>query len=229
LLFNTLEISLYQLLLFPVPVIIALLFHELKGNRFRSLVQSVTYAPHFISVVVMVGMVFAFLNPGTGIVNKALAALGFEPVQFLSDPSWFKTVFVLSGEWQSFGWGTIIYLAALSAVNPDLHEAAMVDGASRLRRIWHINLPSILPTIIILLILDFGSFMAVGFEKIYLMQNPLNMGASDVIQTYVYRVGLTQGQYSYSAAIGLFNSVISCGLLVLFNRIARKTTEISLW
>lgn len=229
LLWNTLEINFYQLLLFPVSVIVALAFHEITSRRFRNWVQTITYAPHFISVVVMVGMMVAFLNPVTGIINKVVIAIGLEPIPFLSDPAWFKSVFVLSGEWQNLGWGAIIYLAALAAINPQLHEAAKVDGATRLQRIWHVNLPGILPTIIILMILNFGNFMAVGFEKIYLLQNPLNMSSSDVIQTYVYRSGLIQGQYGYSAAIGLFNSVINCFLLVLFNRIARKTTETSLW
>ena len=226
---NTLLINIYQLALFPVSIIVALSINELRHGFFKSSVQTITYAPHFISVVVMAGMIIALLNPVTGIVNVLIQKLGGEPIGFLTDPGWFKTVFVLSGEWQNLGWGAIIYLAALAGIDPQLHEAAKVDGASRLQRIWHINLPGILPTIIILLILNMGSFMAIGFEKIYLLQNPLNMESSDVIQTYVYRSGLLQAQYSYSAAVGLFNSLINFALLISFNQIARKTGETSLW
>jgi len=161
-------------------------------------------------------------------VNLILGAFGIESINFMIRPEWFKTIFVLSGEWQNLGWGTIIYLAALAGVNPELHEAAKVDGATRLQRVIHINLPGILPTIMILLILNMGNLMTVGFEKIYLMQNDLNLEASDVIQTYVYRAGLLQAQYSFSAAIGLFNNVINFIILVAFNRLARRTGT-SLW
>src|SRR5690606_39044744 len=150
------------------------------------------------------------------------------PINFMTSPAWFKTIFVLSGEWQNLGWGAIIYLAALAGIDPQLHEAAKVDGASRWQRIWHINLPGILPTIVILLILNMGNFMSVGFEKILLMQNPLNLEASQVIQTYVYDIGLLNGQFSYSTAVGLFNSVINFIILIVFNRLARRTGT-SLW
>ncbi|WP_135557108.1 ABC transporter permease [Paenibacillus cymbidii] len=226
---NTVLISAYQLLLFPVPIIVALSLNELKNGLFKQLVQTVTYAPHFISVVVMSGMILAFLSPSAGIVNKLLGWVGFGPIGFLSEPGWFKTVYVFSGEWQSMGWGAIIYLAALAGVNPDLHEAATMDGANRLQRIWHINLPGIMPTIVILFILNMGSFMALGFEKILLLQNPLNMEASDVIQTYVYRNGLLQGRYSFSAAVGLFNSAINLVILVTANQVARRLNQASLW
>ncbi|MCU6707867.1 ABC transporter permease subunit [Paenibacillus sp. J5C_2022] len=226
---NTLLINVYQLLLFPVSIIVALSFNELKDGLYKRLVQTITYAPHFISVVVMSGMIIAFLNPSTGIVNTVIQAFGGKPIAFMTEPGWFKSIFVLSGEWQQLGWGAIIYLAALSGVDPQLHEAAKVDGANRLRRIWHINLPHIAPTITILLILNFGSFMAIGFEKIYLLQNDLNLTSSDVIQTYVYRSGLLNAQYSFSAAVGFFNSIINFVLLIVFNRIAKKTTETSLW
>jgi putative aldouronate transport system permease protein len=226
---NTFLISIYQLALFPISIIVALAFNELKNGWFKRSAQTITYAPHFISVVVMAGMIVAFLNPSTGIINQFVKLLGFEPVAFLSEPDWFKTIFVFSGEWQNLGWGAIIYLAALSGVNPLLHEAAKIDGATRLQRIWYINIPAILPTIVILLILNFGNFMAIGFEKIYLLQNPLNMGSSDVIQTYVYRSGLLEAQYSFSAAVGFFNSLINFILLILFNYIARRTTQNSLW
>jgi putative aldouronate transport system permease protein len=225
---NTLLISLYQLSLFPVPILIALSINEVRKARFKRFVQMVTYMPHFISVVVMVGMILAFLSPTTGIVNNVIRYFGGESIPFMTEPGWFKSIYVLSGEWQNAGWGTIIYLAALSGINPELHEAAQIDGASRFQRIRHINIPGILPTVIILFILNMGSFMGIGFEKIYLMQNPLNMEASDVIQTHVYRNGLLQAQYSYSSAIGLFNNLINFVILLTFNRIARRTGT-SLW
>lgn len=225
---NTLLINLYQLALFPLPIIAALSINELRNGKFKTTVQTITYAPYFISVVVLVGMIVTFLDPRTGIVNLMLNALGFESINFMIRPEWFKTIFVLSGEWQNLGWGSIIYLAALAGINPELHEAAKVDGASRLQRVIRINLPGILPTIMILLILNMGNLMTVGFEKIYLMQNDLNLEASDVIQTYVYRAGLLQAQYSFSAAIGLFNNVINFIILVSFNRLARRTGT-SLW
>jgi putative aldouronate transport system permease protein len=225
---NTLLINVYQLALFPVSIIVALALNEARNPRFKKFVQTVTYAPHFISVVVMVGMISAFLNPATGIVNKLIMVLGGETIPFMVKPEWFQTIYVLSGEWQTLGWGAIIYLAALTGINPELHEAAKVDGASRLKRIWHINIPGILPTIIIMLILNMGHFMSIGFEKIYLMQNDLNLEASDVIQTFVYRSGLLKAEYGFAAAIGLFNNLINFFLLVIFNQLTRKTGT-SLW
>ncbi|MCS7462179.1 sugar ABC transporter permease [Paenibacillus doosanensis] len=227
---NTIGISLYELVVgFPVPILLALALNELRDGAFKKWVQTVTYAPHFISVVVMAGMIIAFASPGTGLINLAIKAFGGEPVPFLTEPGWFKSVFVLSGVWQSMGWGTIIYLAALAGVDPQQHEAAMIDGATRLQRVWHVNLPSIVPTMVILLILNVGNFMSVGFEKVFLLQNPLNLESSDVISTYVYRSGLVQGQFSFSAAIGLFNSVINFILLLTVNRIAKRLNETSLW
>lgn len=228
LMWNTLSINLYQLLLFPVSIIVALSLNELRDGKFKKTAQTITYAPHFISVVVFVGMLIAFLDPATGIINHFIQLLGFEPINFMTSPAWFKTIFVFSGEWQNLGWGAIIYLAALAGIDPQLHEAAKVDGATRWQRIWHINLPGIMPTIIILLILNMGNFMSVGFEKILLMQNPLNLEASQVIQTYVYDIGLLNGQFSYSTAVGLFNSVINFIILIIFNRLARRTGT-SLW
>lgn len=226
---NTFLINLYQLALFPVSVIVALSINELKDGFFKRFTQTVTYAPHFISVVVMVGILLTFLHPVTGIINVIIQALGGQPVAFMTEPDWFKSVFVLSGEWQNLGWGAIIYLAALAAVDPQLHEAALMDGASRPQRIWHINLPSILPTIVILLILQMGNFMAVGFEKVYLMQNPLNLSSSEIIQTYVYKAGLLQAQYSFSTAVGFFNAVVNLVLLVSFNRLAKRVPGTGLW
>ncbi|MCQ6561605.1 ABC transporter permease [Paenibacillus mendelii] len=225
---NTLQINLFQLALFPVSIIVALSIHEVTRARFKRLVQLVTYAPHFISVVVISGMILVFLDPSSGIVNTIIKALGGDPVSFITEPGWFKSIYVLSGEWQNLGWGAIIYLAALAGINPELHEAAQIDGASRWQRIFHINIPGIMPTIMILFILNLGSFMNVGFEKIYLLQNPLNMESSEVIQTHVYRSGLLQAQYSYTAAIGLFNNLINFAILLTFNRLARRSGN-SLW
>ena len=171
---NTLILSLYQLLLFPLPIILALSLNELKNGAFKKWAQTLTYAPHFISVVVVVGMIVIFLDPINGLVNQVISLFGGEQIRFLDNPKWFRHVFVWSGVWQSLGWGSIIYLAALAGVNPELHEAAEVDGATRMQRILHINIPSILPTIIVLLILNIGSFMSVGFEKVLLLQNSLN-------------------------------------------------------
>ncbi|NWL89394.1 MULTISPECIES: ABC transporter permease [unclassified Paenibacillus] len=230
LLWNTLSISLYELAVgFPIPIILALAFNEIRNGFFKKLAQTVTYAPHFISVVVMAGMIIAFLSPSTGIIIHLIEGLGLQAPAFLTDPRWFKTIYVLSGVWQSTGWGTIIYLAALSGVDPGLHEAAIIDGASRFQRIRHINIPTLLPTMTILLILNMGSLLGVGFEKILLLQNPLNMTSSDVISTFVYRSGLVDAQYSFSTAIGLFNSVINCILLITVNQIVRRTSENSLW
>jgi putative aldouronate transport system permease protein len=227
---NTLGIGVYQLLVgFPVPIALALLINEVRSKRFSRFVQTVTYAPHFLSTVVMVGMIFIFLSPQTGILNGLITWLWGAPINFLTEPAWFKSIYVGSGVWQQMGWSSIIYLAALTGIDQQLHEAARVDGASRWQRIWHINLPGIMPTITILLILNMGSLLSVGFEKVFLMQNSLNMSASDIISTHVYRKGIIDGQYSYSAAVGLFNSVINFTLLVIVNRIARKVNDTSLW
>ncbi|WP_257351510.1 ABC transporter permease [Pseudalkalibacillus decolorationis] len=229
LLINTLLINLYQLALFPLPIILALSINELRLGVFKKWSQTITYAPHFISVVVVVGMIVAFLDPQNGLINNIIVAVGGEPIDFLTSPVWFKHIFVWSGVWQQLGWGAIIYLAALAGVNPELHEAAKVDGATRLQRIWHVNIPAILPTIIVLLILNMGNFMAIGFEKVLLMQNSLNLSSSSVIQTFVYKSGLLEGQYSFAAAIGLFDSMINIILLVTMNQLAKKTSDNSLW
>ena len=227
---NTAGISLYQLAVaFPMPIILAILLSELRSNRFRKTMQMLTYAPHFLSVVVIVGMMTTMLSPRTGIVNFALRAAGFESIFFMAEPTWFKTLYVFSGIWQNCGWSSIIYIAAIAGIDPNLFEAAIVDGASTFRRIIHITIPSIMPTIVILLILQCGQIMSVGFEKVFLMQNNINMPASDVISTYVYRAGLLNAQISFASAVGLFNSVINCTLLVIVNQIARKKGETSLF
>ncbi|WP_270789097.1 ABC transporter permease [Enterococcus diestrammenae] len=227
---NTLGISIYSLAVgFPLPIILALALNELKDGRFKKFTQTVTYAPNFISVVVVCGMVIAFLTPSTGIINHLLDFLGFERISFMTDPKWFKTVYVLSGVWQGTGWGSVIYLAALSGVDTQLHEAATVDGATRLQRIWYINIPTIIPTMVILLIMNVGSLMSMGYEKILLMQNALNMDSSNVIATFVYKQGLLDAQYSYASAVGLFNAAINAFLLIVVNKISRKVSETSLW
>ncbi|SDS92115.1 carbohydrate ABC transporter membrane protein 1, CUT1 family [Paenibacillaceae bacterium GAS479] len=230
LIWNTLSISFYELAIgFPIPIILALAFNEVKTGFFKKLVQTVTYAPHFISVVVMAGMIITFLSPSNGILIHMLEWIGINPPDFLTDPRWFKTMYVLSGVWQGAGWGTIIYLAALSGVDPGLHEAAIIDGASRFQRLRHINIPTIIPTMTILLILNVGSMLNIGFEKVLLLQNPLNMESSNIIATFVYKSGLVDAQYSFSTAVGLFNSVVNCVLLITINQIVRRTSQNSLW
>ncbi|WP_412761527.1 ABC transporter permease [Paenibacillus chibensis] len=227
---NTLLLSLYELAIsFPIPIIMALLLNQIQNVRFKKFIQTVTYAPHFISAVVIVGMLFVFLSPRNGLINELIVFFGGSPTYFMARPEWFKTIFVFSGLWQNAGWSMIIYLAALTNVSPDLHEAATVDGANKYQRIWHIDLPSIMPTVIILLILSIGNFMNVGFEKVYLMQNALNLDASEVIQTYVYKSGLLSAQYSYSAAVGLFNAGINFILLITVNELAKRLKQNSLW
>ncbi|CAM3654884.1 ABC transporter permease [Marinicrinis lubricantis] len=229
---NTLIISFYELLAgFPIPIILALALNATLRTRYKQVVQFVTYMPFFISTVVMVGMIMQFLNPRVGIVNIALGWFGFDPINFMGEPEWFKSVYVWSGIWQTAGWGTIIYLAALAGVSPEIHEAATIDGASRFQRILHVDLPGIMPTIVTLLILNAGMIMGIGFEKIFLMQNPLNISSSEVISTYVYSVSLASNapNYSYATAIGLFNSVINLALIMTVNQIAKKVGGTSLW
>ncbi len=227
---NTLGIALYDLLAgFPIPIAFALLLNQLRFRRFKKALQTITYAPHFISVVVIAGMIHIFLSPRVGIVNTFLRFLGLSPVFFLGKPELFKSVFVISGIWQHFGWSSIIYIAALSAINPELYEAATVDGATRFQRMLRIDIPGIMPTMVILLILNVGRFMQVGFQKILLLQNSMNLSASEVIETYVYKTGILSAQYSYSAAIGLFNALINVVLLITVNRAARALSETSLW
>lgn len=227
---NTLSINIYQLVAgFPLPIILALLLNYCVFPRFKRTVQMITYAPHFISVMVLVGMVNIFLSPYNGVINMVIKVLTGSTVHFLGKPELFQSIFVWSGIWQNVGWGSIIYIGALTSISPELHEAAIADGASKLRRVWHIDIPGILPTIIMMLILNLGSLMNLGFQKIYLMQNDAVLGVSEVISTYVYKVGLTKSMYSYASAIGLFNNVINILLLVIANKLAKKYTESSLF
>jgi putative aldouronate transport system permease protein len=227
---NTIGISLYGLVVgIPAPILLALLFNEIRNRKFRSFAQSISYAPHFISVVVAVGILFFFISPTNGVFNSILVTLGREPVDYLADPSKFWHLYVWSGIWQGVGWSSLIYSAAISGISPDLYEAAYMDGASKFRRIWHITIPGIVPTIVILSILSAGGIMSVGFEKILLMQNPMNLESSEVISTYMYKSGLLNTQYSFSAAVGLFNNVINFIILIIVNAVARKAGETSLW
>lgn len=223
---NTLTLSLLSLLIaFPLPIILALMLNEVSNNRFRKTFQTVSYAPHFISTVVMCGMLTLFLNPSSGIFNIIITKLGGEKINFLQDAENFKWIYVLSGVWQGIGWSSIIYYATLSGVDKSLLEAAEIDGANRLQKIWYINLPVLVPTIIVLLILQCGSLLNVGYEKVYLLQNATNLSGSEVISTYVYKVGLGQADFSFGTAAGLFNSIVNSILLILTNTISKKTTE----
>lgn len=227
---NTLLISLYQIAAaFPVPIILALLLNNLPSKGYKKTVQMVTYAPHFISTVVLVGLIHIMLSPTTGAVNKVFEALGLQPVFFMQEPGLFKSIYVFSGVWQNMGFGSIVYLAALSSVDPQLHEAAIVDGATKLQRIRHIEIPTIIPTALVLLVLNVGRLFTVGFEKIFLMQNPLTINASEVIATYVYRTGILQGRFSFATAVGLVNAAANFIMLYLFNRFARRVGKVSLW
>ncbi|MDQ0920505.1 putative aldouronate transport system permease protein [Paenibacillus sp. V4I5] len=227
---NTLGISIYGLLVgFPLPILFALALNEVGSAFFKRFVQLVTYAPHFISTVIVVSMMSLLLSPQVGVINNILESFGFEKINFMGDPAYFKSLYVWSDVWQNVGYGTIIYLAALAGIDPTLYEAAKMDGASRWKKIIHIDLPGIFPTAIILLILSLGNMMSVGFEKIYLMQNPMNADSSEIIATYVYKVGLLNANISYATAVGLFNSVVNLILLISVNALAKRITNNSLW
>lgn len=229
LLINTFLLSVYSILWgFPIPILFALMLNEIKDGLFKRFTQTVSYLPHFISIVVVVGLMVNMLSP-TGVVTGFIKGLTGYEFNFLSDPNWFRTLYVSSGVWQSFGWNSIIYLAAISSIDVSQYEAARVDGATRLQQMIHITLPGILPTVIILLILNAGNILNVGFEKIILMYSPATYETADVISTYVYRAGLLQAQYSFATAVGLFNSVANFLILIVVNWISRKRTETSLW
>ena len=227
---NTLTLSLLSLLLsFPAPIILALAANEIRSERRKRTFQTVSYAPHFISTVVVCGMITVFLSPESGVINFLLQAVGIEPVAFLAKPNAFKWVYVLSGIWQTVGWSAIIYIAALSGVDKNLLEAAEIDGANRIQRIRYVNLPVMVPTIVIMFILRCGSILSVGYEKVYLLQNTANLSASEVISTYVYKVGLEKSDFGFSTAVNLFNSVINLAFLLITNKISSKVNETSLW
>ncbi|RJV94899.1 sugar ABC transporter permease [Subdoligranulum sp. AF14-43] len=227
---NTLLISCYSILWgFPIPIIFALMTNDLRNGIFKRVVQAVSYIPYFISTVIICGMLVSFLSPSNGIINTIIQFFGGKPINFLMEPGWFRTVFISSGIWQGFGWSSIIYLAALTGINPELYEAATVDGASKLQQVFHVSIPCILPTIIVTFIMQIGTLMSVGYEKLILLYNPVTLEVADVISSYVYRTGLVEGNYSFGSAVGLFNSVINLLLVFLANRISKKVSEISLW
>lgn len=227
---NTIVISLYSLVAgFPLPIILALVINELRSTKLKKVVQMVSYAPYFISTVVMVGILMQFFSVQFGPINIIRRMMGLSAINFMGEQSMFRSIYVWSGVWQGSGYGAVIYIAAIAGIDPQLHEAALIDGANRFQRLYHIDIPGILPTIVIMLIMNCGSIMSVGYEKIYLMQNPLNTSVSEVISTYVYKVGLKEAQYSFSAAVGMFNSVVNFLLLILVNGISRHISETSLW
>ncbi|RFB11025.1 sugar ABC transporter permease [Bacillus sp. HNG] len=222
---NTLKLSVYGLILgFPVPIILALSLNQVRRAAIKKNIQLILYAPNFISVVVITGMLFIFLSP-TGPINSLLSTLLDKPVSFMTDPEYFRSVYILSGIWQAAGWSSIIYVAALANVDPQLHDAATIDGASLMQRIRHIDLPTLKPLMAVLFILGAGGIMAIGFEKAYLMQTAMNIPTSEILPTYVYKVGLQAGDYAYSTAVGLFNSVINVILLVFVNFVVKKLNE----
>lgn len=226
---NTLTIGVLTLIFcFPLPIVLALLLNEVRSRTLKRFVQSVSYLPHFLSVVIVAALVMQLLSVN-GAVNHVVKAVGHAPIVFLQDPGWFRTIYVSSEVWQTVGWGTILYLAALTAIDQDLYEAARIDGANRWRQTWHVTLPGIRPTMVTLLILNSGTFMSVGFEKILLLYSPLTYPTADVISTYVYRVGIVSGTLSYAAAVGLLESVIGLVLVASTNFISRRTVGTSLW
>lgn len=227
---NSLLLSVWSLICgFPAPIILAIILNECKLRRFKKVVQTVSYMPHFISVVAIVGMMTLLLSPRDGAINNVIKSLGLEPIYFMAETRWFRPVYVISNIWQGTGFGAIIYLAALAGVSQELCEAATIDGASRLQRIWHVSIPGILPTITILLILSAGNIMDVSFEKTLLMQNGLNISVSEVIDTFVYKVGLLGGEFSYSTAVGLFKTTVGLIMLVTVNKISSWISETALW
>lgn len=227
---NTLVLSLYSLAAgFPVPILLALMLNCMTSLRLKRAVQTITYMPHFISVIVLVGMMSAFLSPTSGFVNTIITALGGKARYFFGEAGLFRPLYVWSGVWQEAGWGAIIYIAALTQASPELHEAATIDGASRLKRVWHIDIPCILPAMVILLILRCGSILNLSFDKTFAMQNALNINVSEVLSTYNYKVGIKEMRYSYSSAIGLFGNVVNFVLLTVVNFTSRRLSGTSLW
>ena len=225
---NTFVLSVYYLIAsFPFSIILAICLNECRSNTFKKFTQMITYMPYFISTVVLVSMILQFTDISTGMVNQIITALGGNAINFMGNVNYFRSIYVWTGVWQSMGYSAIVYLAALTGVPQDLYEAARVDGASKLRRIISIDLPYIAPTIITLFVLNTGSILSVGFEKVYLMQNSINTPVSEVISTYVYKMGVLQFNYSYSTAVGLFNSVVNLAMLLVVNTISNRISKIS--
>jgi putative aldouronate transport system permease protein len=226
---NTVILGLLTLAIcFPLPIVLALLLNELRSRRFKKIVQTISYLPHFMSIVIVAGLVLQ-LTSINGTVNQIVTAFGGDAISFMQQPEWFRTIYVSSEVWQTVGWGTILYLAALTTIDDQLYEASRIDGANRWQQTWHITLPGIRPTMMVLLILNIGTFMAVGFEKVLLLQNPLIYSTADVISTYLYRVGIQSAQFSYGTAIGLFEAVIGLALVLTANYASRRMVGASLW
>lgn len=227
---NTLILSFLNLLLgFPIPIILALLINEVKNRVGKRVVQTITYLPKFLSTVVVVSMLQTLLSPSTGAINMFLNKLGISSIYFLNEPSWFRAVYVLSDIWQFMGWNSILYLTALTNVDPQLYEAAAIDGAGRWKQTLHVTIPGILPTIVITLILSTGSILSIGFEKVLLLYTSNTMDVADVISTYTYRMGIVNSQYSFTTAVGLFQGIINLIIITLVNKTSKKLTETSLW
>jgi putative aldouronate transport system permease protein len=227
---NTLLISIYSLIFcFPAPILLALLFNELKDGPFKRVTQTISYLPHFVSTVIIVSMFAEFLSPATGLINNIIAAFGGGRVYFLGDPKYFRMLYTIMDVWRTVGWGTIIYLAALTGIDPTLYEASILDGCGRFRQTLHVTIPAIAPTIIIMFIFRMGQLLSVGSEAILLMYNPAIYETADVISTYVYRRGLVENQYSFAAAVGLFNALIGMVLIGITNSISKRVSETSLW
>ena len=227
---NTFLISFYGLIFgFPAPILLALLLNELKDGWYKKVTQTISYLPHFVSTVIIVGMYVNFLSPSNGLINNIIEMLGGERVYFLNDPKYFRALYTIMNIWKGIGWGSIIYLASLTGIDTELYEACIIDGGGRLRQTWHITLPGIANTVIIMLIMRMGSLLAVGYESIILMYTPSTYETADVISTYVYRRGLVDADYSFSTAIGLFNSVIGFLFIYLANTLAKRFSETSLW
>ena len=227
---NTLLISTYGIVFsFPLPIIFALLLYEVKYTKFRSVIQSISYFPHFISVVVLCGLLKKYLGMTDGLVNAFIEMFGGVRQNFLQDPKWFRTIYIASDIWKEIGWSSIIYYSTLASIDTTLFEAASLDGANRIQRIWHISIPCLIPTIITLLLMRIGNILSVGYEKTLLLQNSSNYSTSDILGTYVYRMGIESAEYSFASAVGLFNNVVGVIILTIFNRISRKVSDTSLW
>lgn len=227
---NTVLLSFLSLVFsFPIPIIFALILNEVKNKAFKNTIQTVSYFPHFISVVIVVGMMHTLLSPETGMVNQLIESLGGKPIAFMQSSAWFRPLYIISGIWQGFGWSSIIYLSALTGVSPELYEAAEIDGAGRFRKIWSVSIPAIIPTVVIMLILAIGGLMNVGYEKVMLMYNPGIYEVSDVISTYVYRKSIQGGEFSFGTAVDLFNNVVNFIIIFIANKVSRSISEISLW
>lgn len=227
---NTIVLSLQSMLFsFPFPIILALAFNEIRNAKIKKTLQTISFAPYFISTVVVVSILFQMFSFRNGIINTMFNNLGLKSVNFLGEQAFFKPAYILSGIWQGAGYSSILYIAALAGVDVSLYEAAAIDGANRVQKVLHVDLPSITPTIVITLILSAGSILSIGFEKVYLLQNPSNYNVSEIIATYVYKTGIEQAQFSFSTAVGLFNAVVNCMMLILVNKIAGKISDTSLF